>query len=71
MTIFLLLLNRNSDMLRRFQKKTLALLLIGYIENMAVYQMNGKMVVRSKPSVKRKKATGQQKDAQNLFGEVM
>ena len=52
-------------------KKALALLLSGSIGNVVVYEMNGKMVVRSKPSVKRKKATGQQKDAQNLFGKVM
>ncbi|PKP44955.1 MAG: hypothetical protein CVT94_19325 [Bacteroidetes bacterium HGW-Bacteroidetes-11] len=52
-------------------RKGLAGLLSGTIGNVVVYEMNGKMVVRSRPSVKRKKAKGQQKQTQVLFAQVM
>lgn len=52
-------------------RKGLAGLLSGTIGNVVVYEMNGKMVVRSRPSVKRKKAKGQQKQTQDMFAQVM
>ena len=52
-------------------REGLAGLLSGTIGNVVVYEMNGKMVVRSRPSVKRKKAKGQQKQTQVLFAQVM
>ncbi len=43
----------------------------GRIGNVVVYRMNGKMVVRSRPSVKRKPATGKLKQSQDVFRTVM
>ena len=43
----------------------------GRIGNVVVYRMNGKMVVRSRPSVKRKPATGKLKQSQEACGAVM
>ncbi len=43
----------------------------GRIGNVVVYRMNGKMVVRSRPSGKRKPATGKLKQSQDVFRTVM
>lgn len=52
-------------------RKGLSGLLSGSIGNVVVYEMNGKMVVRSRPSVKRKKPKGKQRQTQDLFSGVM
>lgn len=43
----------------------------GKIGNLVIYQMFGKTVLRSKPSIKRKPAKGRLKDSQNDFKIVM
>ena len=43
----------------------------GRVGNVVVYMLNGKMVMRSLPSVKRKKASGRQKETQDLFANVV
>ena len=43
----------------------------GRVGNVVVYMLNGKMVMRSLPSVKRKKASGRQKETQDIFASVM
>ncbi len=43
----------------------------GRLGNLVIYQMHGKTVVRSFPSVKQEKATGKRKQYQDDFGYVM